>query len=308
MSGKNFNLGVVAVVGGLGIIVGGLGAKFLLNSGAQTAAAGANTVTLSSELATDQQKQSYSLGVVIGQQVQSSLKMASAPLDNPAFLNGFGDVIQGNEPKLANDDIYKNVNNLQESANKAMTTSLETKALTKQSDLFTNSSTPHTGNGDVTVVEFFDYNCPHCRSLNKELSELVNNQANVKVIYRPIGLITKGSEKAAITALAANKQNKFKVVHEAFMAYENELTEDAIKSIVSNLNLDQAKLVKDMENSEVANQATKNRKIFLELGLRGVPSLFAAKLDATNKVKNDTLIYVSGDNSAAIKESLNRLN
>lgn len=300
---KQINLSWVAIAGVIGLTIGGLGAKFYYSG---SAAAGASPYS-SADLTSTNNKESYSLGVVIGQQVQATIKTTNMQIESAAFLEGVNDSIQEKEPRLKPDDIYQNVNNLQDSANKSLTSALETKAIDKQSVLFANSTTPQVGNGELTMVEFFDYNCPHCRSLNSDIINLVSQNSNIKILYRPIGLMTKGSQAAAIAALAANKQNKFKEVHNAFITEQGEITEDLVKQIVAKLPLDQEQFARDVISSAIVEQATNNRKIFMDLGLKGVPSLFAAKLDNDNNVKDKNLVFVSGNNITAINESLNKL-
>lgn len=308
MSEKNFNLGLLALVGVVGIAVGGLSTKvYLKSSDVSSDGAGADVVVLNSTNAVQDQGGSYSLGVVIGQQVQTSLKMTKVPVEKSAFLAGFADSINENEPKLKPEEIYKNVNALQDSANKVMTTELESKALNKQEALFSNVGTPSIGSGEIALVEFFDYNCPHCRSLNGEIVNLINENNNIKVIYRPVGILTKGSQFAAAAAIAAHKQNKFKEFHNAMMAEKNEVTQETVNKLIEKLGLDKNKFQADVADSKVEELTINNRKMFLELGLRGVPSLFAAKLDNNKKVKGDNLIFVPAENSAKITETLSRL-
>jgi protein-disulfide isomerase len=302
MSGTKTNVILSVVFGLAGVTAGVLGTVYYYQSATKTESQQEVRV-----FANKKEKESYSLGVMIGQQVQATLAVGQMSVDDKTFLAGLQDAVLKNEMAMSSDEIAQNVVNLNEEANKSIMANLVKKALEKQSDLFADNNTPKIGSGDVTLVEFFDYNCPHCRTLNTKLTEFVKADNNVRVIYRPIGLVSQGSQTAALAVLAAHKQNKFKEMHNALMSSDKEITENEINKIVAKLKLNKKQFDKDLKSTEIEQQAVNNRKIFLDLGLRGVPSVFAAKLGADNKVADNNLIYLTGDSSDSLGESVNKL-
>src|ERR1041385_4852832 len=77
--------------------------------------------------------------------------------------------------------------------------------------LFNSSESPVAGNpnGDVTIVEFFDYECPHCKEMAPQVANMMQNDKNLKVIFKPLPIFGSMSVFAAKAGLAAAKQGKF---------------------------------------------------------------------------------------------------
>lgn len=294
MSENNTGLVNKIITGIAGIFIGAVGMGIYKGSSSST------DLTLTS----DQDKQSYSLGVAIGAQTIPTLNYSKNTVDLDYFLQGYKDKITEQEVKLSDDDIRQYIQQLQQRTASKLKTDLEQKAIENQADLFANADTPSFGDGTITIVEFFDYNCPHCRSLNTDLKNLVKDNQDVKVLYRPVGIVMPSSQQAVLAVLAANKQNKFKEVHNALMEVDGAVTQEVLDKIIKDLKLDEEQFKKDLVSDEVAGIAEQNRKVFLQLGLRGVPSLFAAKLQEDNSVNSDSLVYLSGANTKALSEAI----
>lgn len=79
--------------------------------------------------------------------------------------------------------------------------------------------------GDVTVVEFFDYNCPYCRRAAPEVDALIAADPNIRLVYREWPILGDGSVYAARAALAARKQGKYGEFHKAMMALKGRAEE-----------------------------------------------------------------------------------
>ena len=99
----------------------------------------------------------------------------------------------------------------------------QAQVLNDQRDLIENDpNAPVLGNleGDVTVVEFFDYNCPYCRRVKPEVRALIEDDPNIRLVYREWPILGDGSVFAAKAALAARKQDKYEEFHWAMMGLE----------------------------------------------------------------------------------------
>lgn len=296
MTDKNTSLITAAITGVIGVLVGGFGAGVYYNK-AQDA-----------QLSSDQQKQSYSLGIIMGTQIEPALAMSKDRISTDYFIQGLRDKIDKKEVKLTEKEIQANLKSLQEDAVSKIKQEVQEKAVAKQKDLFDNGNVPYHGDGDIAIVEFFDYNCPHCRTLSTELSKLVADNKNVKVLFRPVGLVSQNSQMAALAVLAANKQNKFKEFHTALMSVEGEVNEKALDKIIEDTKIDKKQFEKDFVSEEVSKQAQQNRKIFIDLGLRGVPSVFAAKMNDSSSIADQNLIYLSGADTKSLNDVLDKLN
>ena len=100
-------------------------------------------------------------------------------------------------------------------------------ANTVRLQLESDPNAPNLGNpeGDVTVVEFFDYNCPYCRSAGQTLQALLAADVNVRVIYREWPILGEDSVIAARAALAAREQGKYEAFPWALMKGEGRSTD-----------------------------------------------------------------------------------
>ena len=92
---------------------------------------------------------------------------------------------------------------------------------------------PVAGNadGDVTIVEYFDYNCPYCRKLEPELRQVVHDDGKVRLIWKDWPILGPVSVVATRMALASKYQDKYVKAHEALIGVSSKLTEPRIKRI-----------------------------------------------------------------------------
>lgn len=133
---------------------------------------------------------------------------------------------------------------------------------------------PVAGNpdGDVTVVEFFDYNCPYCRRVTPVLNELKQQDANVRIVFKEFPVLGPASVVAAKAALAAQMQGKYLPFHEAMMEAEGRLEEAQIMDLAAQVGLDLDKLKQDMQSPEIDAMLERNRALADTLRVTGTPS------------------------------------
>ena len=108
---------------------------------------------------------------------------------------------------------------------------------------------PVSGNveGDVTVVEFFDYQCGFCKRALPTMEALLETDPDVRVVWKEFPILGPVSDFAARAAMAADRQGKYDRVHLALMK-EPELTEDKVVEIAVGAGLDMERLGRDMED------------------------------------------------------------
>src|SRR6266700_7342852 len=89
---------------------------------------------------------------------------------------------------------------------------------------------PAAGNvdGDITIVEYFDYQCPYCRKVEPELRQVVQDDGKVRLVLKDWPILGEVSKIAARTALAAKYQDKFIQAHDAMIGVASRLTEPRI--------------------------------------------------------------------------------
>lgn len=140
--------------------------------------------------------------------------------------------------------------------------------------LFEDKEAPIAGNpkGDVAIVEFFDYTCGYCKMMAPALQRLLNEDKNLKIIYKEWPIRGDVAEFAAKAALAARAQDKYLAFHNALYAYRGQLSEDRVLSIAAEVGLDVKKLERDMAGREIAAVIERNRRLAAELNFNGTPS------------------------------------
>ena len=151
-----------------------------------------------------------------------------------------------------------------------------------QSDVLPNNrqilendpNAPVLGNpdGDVTVVEFFDYNCPYCRRAKPAIQELLAFDPNVRLVYREWPILGDGSVFAAKAALASRNQGKYEVFHWAMMGMTGRAEEASVLRIAKEIGLDIEQLQADMESAEIEEHIQTSMRLTQSLGFSGTPS------------------------------------
>ncbi len=136
------------------------------------------------------------------------------------------------------------------------------------------TSSPVWGNpqGDVTAVEFFDYNCPYCKSVFPGMRKLVREDGNIKVVMKEFPVLGPNSEYAARAALAAQKQGKYEAFHVEMMGKQSRLSPEGVIAAAKKVGLDIDRLKKDMDSAEVTEELDRNNIWAQRLGISGTPA------------------------------------
>jgi protein-disulfide isomerase len=126
-------------------------------------------------------------------------------------------------------------------------------------------------NGDITVVEFFDYNCGYCKRGLHDVIKLVDTDPKVRVVFKELPILSKGSEEASHVALAAGRQGKYWEIHRAMLGAKGHMDEAAALKIAESLGLDMDKLKADMASPEVKAEIEKSEALAKKMGVNGTP-------------------------------------
>ena len=157
---------------------------------------------------------------------------------------------------------------------------------------------PNLGNlkGNVTVIEFFDYNCPYCRQAGKTVQALIASDPNVRVIFREWPVLGAGSIFAARAALASRVQGKYEEFHWALMNGEGRATEASILKVARDLGLDIPLLQVDMASPTVDLHLEQSNTLARSLGFTGTPAFIVGDKTAPGMISLDqisTLVAVA---------------
>lgn|SRR5579872_1015830 len=160
-----------------------------------------------------------------------------------------------------------------------------------RTELLNNPNSPVAGNpqGDVTLVEFFDYRCPYCKQVEPSLEALVGQDRNLRFIYKEFPVLGPDSVTAARAALAARKQGKYDAFHKAMMALKGQINEAAIYKVAASVGLDADRLKRDMEAPDIGRELKDNMALAQALQIQGTPGFVIGDQIVPGAVELDTL-------------------
>ncbi len=140
--------------------------------------------------------------------------------------------------------------------------------------MFQSEHTYVAGNpdGDITLVEFFDYNCGFCKRSMESVIGLIESDPNVRVVMREFPILGQGSLIASRAALASRKQNKYWEFHVALMKAKSLQNEAQVMRVAQSVGLDIEKLRKDMDGPEIVLSIKEGYDLAQALGIQGTPT------------------------------------
>ena len=144
----------------------------------------------------------------------------------------------------------------------------------KANQIFRDKSDYVAGNpkGNVTMVEFFDYNCPWCKKDFPDVMALIDEDKDLKVVLKEFPILGPDSEYAAKAAIAASKQGKYLQMHTALYVHEGRITPEIVDEIADAQGLDMEQLKRDMEDPKTAEIIARNRDLAQSLAINGTPA------------------------------------
>ncbi len=140
---------------------------------------------------------------------------------------------------------------------------------------------PAAGNvdGDITIVEYFDYQCPYCRKIEPELRQVVQDDGKVRLVLKDWPILGEVSVIAARMALASKFQDKYIQAHEALIGVNSKLTEPRIRELLAGAGIDIDRLNRDLVTNAKAIDAilARNSDQATAFGFKGTPSFIVGK-------------------------------
>lgn len=145
----------------------------------------------------------------------------------------------------------------------------------KSAQMVDTNTAPYAGNkdGDVVIVEFFDYACGYCKKGAKVVDQLLKEDKNIKIVFREYPILSESSKKASKYALAVNKldSNKYYQFHQALIAAPD-LEDKTINSILSSIGLDKSKVEPLLDDQSITQFISNNQMLGYQIQLRGTPA------------------------------------
>jgi protein-disulfide isomerase len=140
-------------------------------------------------------------------------------------------------------------------------------------ELLRDADSPVEGNpdGDVTLVEFFDYNCPYCRQMLPTIAQAEAADPLLRVVYKVWPILGASSIAPAKAALAANKQGQFIALHHALYQVRGEVDESKALTTAQSIGLDMERLKFDMQSPAIEATVKRNLVLASALGIDGTP-------------------------------------
>lgn len=199
---------------------------------------------------------------------------------------------------LANPEIITEaVSLLQEKEEKAKASKVVAAINANKASLFTPPEGTVLGNpkGDVTLVEFFDYNCGYCKQVYPTMMETLKEDGKIKLVVKEFPILGPGSVVASQAALASRKQNKYQEFHMAMLGHRGQLNEDSIMKIAADVKIDVKKLREDMKAPEINEILKKNHQLAQELGIEGTPAIVVGETLVPGALQKDHLKELIAD-------------
>jgi len=171
---------------------------------------------------------------------------------------------------MIHDYIMNNPQVLMQSVEEYQKKSVEDRAAQASKDV----NSPEAGNpkGDVTVVEFFDYNCHYCKGAFPAVQSLIEKDKKVRVVFKEFPILGPTSGTAAKWALAAQKQKKYFEFHAAMMNNKEPISDELLARVAKNVGMDVDKAKEYVASPDAMIEITKNRKLAEQLDLNGTPA------------------------------------
>jgi protein-disulfide isomerase len=147
--------------------------------------------------------------------------------------------------------------------------------------------------GDVTFVEFFDYNCGYCKRAMTDMLELMKADPKLKVVLKEFPVLGPGSVEAAQVAVAVRMQDptgkKYLDFHQKLLGGKGQADKARALAAAKEAGLDMAKLDKDLASPEVRATLEENFKLAEDMGMNGTPSYVIGKQVVIGAVGVDNL-------------------
>ena len=158
---------------------------------------------------------------------------------------------------------------------------------------------PVAGNaaGDITIVEYFDYQCPYCRKLEPDLRQVVRDDGKVRLVLKDWPILGPVSVTAARMALASKYQDKFIQAHDALIGVNSKLTESRIRELLAGVDIDVDRLDRDLAANATAIDVIlrRNNDQATAFDFKGTPAFIVGKFRVPGVLTKAQFVQVVAD-------------
>ncbi|NLS18651.1 DsbA family protein [Rhizobium sp. P40RR-XXII] len=163
-----------------------------------------------------------------------------------------------------------------------------------QDDVFRDPDAPVLGNphGDVTIVEFFDYQCPYCKKSYRDVESVVAEDGNVRLIMKDWPVFGDVSVFASQAVLGANEIGAYRKAMDALMATPASLSEDDVKRLLTSAGLDLSEIAEAVQRNDrkISDLLTRNYNQAVAFHFAGTPSFVIGKSTFSGVLGKEQLI------------------
>jgi protein-disulfide isomerase len=145
--------------------------------------------------------------------------------------------------------------------------------------------------GDVTLVEFFDYNCGYCKRAHGDMSKLLDEDKNLRIVLKEFPVLGQGSEEAAEVAVIVNEMapEKYRAFHDELLMSRGEVNGARALAVAGDLGLDKDAIKARLKEPEVGATINESYTLAQSLGINGTPSYVVQDEVVVGAVGYDTL-------------------
>lgn len=159
-------------------------------------------------------------------------------------------------------------------------------------------------NGDITIVEYSDYQCPYCRKVHPVLQKVVRDDGKIRLVFKLWPIFGAESVYAAQMTLAARAQKKYAQAHQALMTVTTKLSNAVIDRTLEAADIDvpraKADLQKDIKN--IGATLKRNHDQAVALGFKGTPSFIIGKFRIPGALEEEVFHQAIADARKALKK------
>src|SRR5580704_12982114 len=159
-------------------------------------------------------------------------------------------------------------------------------------------------NGDLTIVEYFDYQCPYCKKVMPELAQLAKEDGNIRLVLKDWPVFGDVSVAAAKLVLAAKYQNKYTEAHQALIGASTKLTEASIHDLLTAAGVDVARATADLQTNQkaIGDLLKRNSDQAEAFGFQGTPGFIVGTFRVPGVLEMSVFKQVVADARAAAKK------
>ena len=178
-----------------------------------------------------------------------------------------------NDPEIVVKAIETHIRNQQQKEDKRINQLIQA----NKDAIMNNSNDPVYGKPTArsTIVNYYDYNCSHCKKMSHVIKRLIKENQDVYIIFKELPILGQLSTKASTAALAVNKISPSKYLDFHFALIEDNTAgsmDQKIKKVAQSLGINTEQLYKEMDNAAIKSMLESNVKLASNIGIRGIPA------------------------------------